>query len=306
MTKIHELLLPPTELVAFVRTVEMGSIAAASRHLDLTPSAVSKLVSRLEARLDAELLTRTTRRLTLTDEGATFLRYARDILIAMEDAKAAILETGSLPGGTLRINAGIAFGRHQLVPILPRFLAKYPSVFVDLQITDRRVEIQAETADVILRTGDLDDTSAVARKICVARRVICASVEYLQKHGEPKSSHDLLAHNCLHTSQFADLMQWPFKGAKPEPVSAKGDIMAGNADVLLDLALAGHGIVRLLEPMVDQHIRSGKLKALLTESHFSEPVPIWAITPSARNRIPRVRAFLDFLIEEFRSPSWMA
>ena len=291
----------PHDMTVFVRVADKGSFAAAARDLALTPSAISKIITRLEQRLDTQLLTRTTRRLALTAEGEVYLMHCREILAAIEAAEADVAAFGASPRGHIRVNAGTALGRNHLVPLLPDFLSRFPDITVDLGITDRQIDIVGENVDVALRTGTLSDSSLVVRRMATARRVICASPDYLERRGTPRQPADLLTHNCLTITNIARLARWPFH--TPEGINrleVKGDLTTDSADVLLDLALAGHGIVRLVETIAAEPLRQGRLVALFTQEHADEPVQISALMPPGRNRARRVRVFLDFLAECFR------
>jgi len=295
----------PDELLAFVRIAENGGFAAAARELGVTPSAASKLLTRLEQRLETQLLTRTTRRVSLTAEGNVYLDYAREILASISEAAAAVASNSERPSGLLRLNAGIAFGRHQLIPALPLFMERYPDIEIRIEITDKRIEVRAEDIDVVFRSGTLTDSPVVAKKIAEARRIICASPDYLNRCGIPETPEHLLNHNCLLITQYIELTRWHFRTANENiELAVKGNVSAGSADALCDLALAGHGVVCLLETMVADPLQRGALVPLLTNSYVADPVPIWALTPPIRNRIPRVKVLLDFLAEYFRTAPW--
>jgi DNA-binding transcriptional LysR family regulator len=290
---------------AFVRVVEKGSFAAAAQDLSLTPSAVSKIVTRVEQRLGVQLLTRTTRRIALTPEGETYFRRCRDILAAIEAAEAEVASSGTSLQGHIRVSASTSVGRYQIAPILPAFLGRHPGIAIELDATDRQIDLIVENVDVALRTGQLADSSLVARKISEARRIICASPAYLERRGTPAVPADLLEHNCLLVTNFAHLARWPFY--TPEGLNrlaVSGDVTSDSSDVLLELALAGHGIIRTLEMLAADHVRRGRLVPLLTDVYVEEPTPIWAVTPPGRNRVPRVRAFLDFLVEQLGGAPW--
>jgi len=290
------------DMLAFVRVIEKGSFAAAARELSLTPSALSKTITRLEQRLGTQLMTRTTRRLALTAEGEIYLLRCREILAAIEAAESEIASSGALARGHIRVNAGTAIGRRQLARLLPDFLATYPDITIDLNISDQRVDLVAENIDVALRAGDLPDSTLVARKIVDARRMICASPKYIADRGTPERPAELLNHNCIVIANFPHLARWPFY--TPEGVvriQVKGNITTDNADVMLDLAVAGHGIVRMVDIHLADSVGRGLLVPLLTKENADEPIPIWALTPAGRNRVPRVRMFLDFLVERFEN-----
>ncbi len=296
---------PFHDLTAFIRVADRGGFTAAAEDLGLTPSAVSKLISRLEERLGARLLVRTTRRIALTPEGETYLARCRDIVAAIEAADAEVSASREQPKGLVRVNVGTAFGKHQLAKVVAEFCARYPEVQLDISIQDRHVDVIAENVDVAIRTGSLGDSRLVARKICDNHRFICASPAYIARMGAPQTPADLRNHNCLVISSFAHLARWPFH--TPEGVNrmeVTGRITCDSADVLLDMALAGAGIVRLGDAIVGDPIRRGALVPLLTDHHVDEAFVLWAVMPPGRNRALRVRVFVDFLIEKFADAPW--
>ena len=293
------------EMTAFVRAVETGGFSAAARDLGLTPSALSKLVGRLEDRLGVRLLHRTTRRLQLTAEGETFFNRARPILTALDEAEAEVAAAGAQPRGLLRINCGSAFGRHQLTPAIPRFLERYPETELDLTIDDLAPVPTDERYDLTIRIGALDESSAVARRICNLERVICAAPAYLERHGIPRTPDDLQRHNCLWITSLPALRRWPFDtddGIRVVHIS--GNIVANNAETVLQLAVAGVGITRLTDVIVGDALRRGALVPVLTEWHHVEPVPLYATYPSGRHLAAKVRAMMDFLVEQFGHAPW--
>jgi len=178
------------EMTAFVRAVETGGFSAAARDIGLTPSALSKLVTRLEDRLGARLLHRTTRRLQLTVEGEAFFARVRPLLTSLDEAEAEIAQAGASPRGLLRLHCGSAFGMHQLAPAIPRFLARHPAVEMDITISDHQAGAMEEGVDLAIRIGTLDESSMVARRICNLERVICAAPDYLSRHGTPRTPDD--------------------------------------------------------------------------------------------------------------------
>ena len=293
------------EMIAFVRAVETGGFSAAARDLGLTPSALSKLVGRLEDRLGVRLLHRTTRRLQLTAEGETFFNRARPILTALDEAEAEVAAAGAQPRGLLRLNCGSAFGRHQLTPAIPRFLERYPEIELDLTIDDLAPVPTDERYDLTIRIGALDESSAVARRICNLERVICAAPAYLERHGIPRTPDDLQRHNCLWITSLPALRRWPFDtddGIRVVHIS--GNIVANNAETVLQLAVAGVGITRLTDVIVGDALRRGALVPVLSEWHHVEPVPLYATYPSGRHLAPKVRAMMDFLVEQFGHTPW--
>lgn len=283
------------EMAVFVRVVEIGSFAGAAEALALSPSAVSKIVSRIEDRLKVRLLTRTTRRLALTGEGEIYLEHARAILGAIEAVESTLSKARGQPSGLLRVNTGTAIGKHVLAPRLPGFLAAYPEIRLELSVTDRQIDPVAENVDLVLRTGPLADSSLHAMRLGQGRRYICASPAYLSRHGYPQTPADLAGRNCLVTP-MSHLAQWPFHDPGGiTRLQVRGDLVSDSADLLLDLALAGHGIVRLGNALVDEALAQGRLVALLEDCHADEPFPIWALMPPGRFRLHRMQVFLDFL-----------
>lgn len=287
------------EMNAFVRVVECGSFAAAANDLGVTPSALSKLVTRIEARLGVRLLARTTRRLVLTAEGDLFLARSRDILTSIEAAEAEVTAASRQPRGHLKISVGTALAKQILGPALPVFLARYPDITVELHVSDHQVDLIAEQVDVAIRSGALGDSTLVARKLGDATRVICASPLYLRKHGSPRVPADLLAHNCL-TLPGPAWSHWPFHTHEGiNRLAISGTFTSDNADLLLDMAVTGLGIARLADFMVARAIQQGTLVPLLRDSHLPESFPIHALTVPGRHRAPRIKAFVDFVVEKF-------
>ncbi|MBL8491752.1 MAG: LysR family transcriptional regulator [Rhodocyclaceae bacterium] len=288
------------QMTAFVRTVETGSFSAAARELGLTPSALSKLITRLEDRLGTRLLHRTTRRLQLTPEGEAFHARASHILLAIDEAEAEVVQAGGSARGLLRVHSGSAFGMHQLTPAIPRFLEQHPGVELDLTISDEPLGKLEEGIDLAIRIGPLDESSLVARRIRNLERVICASPAYLERWGTPRTPDDLLEHNCLWITSLPALRRWPFdtdEGIRVVPID--GNVVANNAETVLQLAIAGVGITRLTDIIVGGAIRRGELVPILTDWHHVEPVPLYATYPGGKHLSPKIRAMVDFLVAEF-------
>jgi DNA-binding transcriptional LysR family regulator len=293
------------EMTAFVRSVDTGGFSAAARELGLTPSALSKLVTRLEDRLGARLLQRSTRRLHLTPEGEAFYIRSRKILLDIEAAENEVVQAGVLPKGLLRVHCGSAFGMHQLAPAIPRFLSSYPDVKLELTIDDQAPGNLEEGIDLAIRIGALDESSMVARRICNLERVICAAPEYLSRCGTPKNPDELQQHNCLWITSLPVLRRWPFDTEEGiRVVHIDGNVVANNAETVLQLAIAGGGITRLTDVIVGDAIQRGELVPILTDWHHVEPVPLYATYPSGKNLSPKIRAMVDFLVEQFGSAPW--
>ncbi|MGH6726060.1 MAG: LysR family transcriptional regulator [Pseudolabrys sp.] len=293
-----------SDLRVFVRVMDRGSFSAAAKDLGLTPSAVSKLISRLEDRLGARLLERSTRRLALTPEGETFLARARRIVADTEEAEAEVARVRGAPRGRLHINAGTAFGLHQLAPALADFLARYPEIDIELSITDRLVDLIEEQADIAVRSGHVPEGPFILRKIADLQRVICAAPSYLKRHGTPRVAADLKNHDCIVVAG-PGLKRWPFNTRSGvDVVEVRPRVSTDDAEAAVRLAIEGAGIVRLSDVIVGGPLREGQLVALLTDIHHVEPFPLSAIYPAGRQRLPRVAVFIEFVIERFGHAPW--
>ncbi len=293
-----------SDLRVFVRAVDRGSFSAAARDLGLTPSAVSKLVSRLEDRLGARLLERSTRRLALTPEGETFFARAKRIVADIEEAEEEVTRIRGAPRGRLHINSGTAFGLHQLAPALAGFLARYPEIDLELSITDRLVDLIEEQSDIAVRSGHIPKGPFVQRKIADLQRVICAAPAYLAQRGTPKVAADLKEHDCIVVAG-PGLNRWPFETRSGvDVVDVHPRVTTDDAEAALRLAVEGAGIVRLSDVIVGGPLHRGELVALLTDVHHVEPFPLAAIYPAGRQRLPRVAVFIEFLVERFGSAPW--
>jgi len=292
-------------LQVFVKAVELGGFSAAGRALGLTPSAVSKTIARLEDRLGVRLLNRTTRSLTPTPEGATYAERARSILADIEEADQEITRFRSGPRGLLRLHASVAFGLHQLPPVLPEFMRRFPEVQLDLAVSDRMPDLAEEGIDLAVRSGDVADESLIARRICLMERVICAAPSYLAAHGTPVVPDDLLHHNCLLLSSQPQPGYWPFDTPQGvRTVKVGGNVVVDNAEAGVRLATRGLGLIRLGDILVGAPLRRGELVAVLTDVHHVEPVPIHAMYLPGRHRSPKVVAMVEFLLEHFSHAPW--
>jgi DNA-binding transcriptional LysR family regulator len=294
-----------SDVRAFVRVVERGGFAAASKDLGITASAVSKLIRRLEDRLGVRLLHRTTRRVALTPEGEIYHLRARDILAAIDDAEAEVSQAGQRPRGRLRVTCVAAFAFHQLTPALPHFFARFPDIALELGVTDRVVDLLSQNVDVGIRSGSIDDGSLVARKIAEIRRGLYASPQYLDRHGRPRACDELCAHNCIILSQIPSSHRWPFQeNGKTKVVQINSRAVVDSGEAALRLAIAGGGIARLADLIVADAVADGRLVPVLADTHVVEPVPLSAVYPHGKHRMPKVRAFLDFLVERFGHAPW--
>jgi DNA-binding transcriptional LysR family regulator len=292
------------QLRAFIKVAEHGNFSLAAEELDMTPSAMSKLITRLEERLGVKLFHRTTRKLSLTPEAETLLIRARDIVAAIEDAESEVSESSASPKGRLKINCVTGFAFHVLSQELPEFIARYPLIQVDLVTTDRIVDLIAENVDVGIRTGAINDPNLVNQPFAEFERVIYTTPTYLQRHGEPQSPDQLSDHHCVvMTSKTA--VHWPFlvDGKKTEE-AIRGTIIVDNAEAALRIVLAGGGIARGANMQIAQSIKEGLIVPILQRYHFSDPSTVSAVYLQGRQRLPRVRVFLDFLKEKFSASPW--
>ena len=296
------------ELTVFAKVVDEGGFSAAARAMNLTPSAVSKQIGRLEDRLGARLLNRTTRSLSLTPEGRNFYDRCTRILADIDDAEAEVTQAHDSPRGVLRISCGVAFGRHQVSPLVPEFLERYPDVQVEMTLTDSVVDLVEQGIDLAVRFGELRDSSLIARFLARSKRAICASPEYLERHGIPQTPQELDQHNCLFFSNLPHLNEWIFKMPDGEyAYQPNGNFCANNGETIHEMALQGLGIARLAEFLVSPDVRDGKLERILTDYYRDITVPIHALYPTRRHLSPKLRAFLDFLVEKFSPiPPWDA
>ena len=294
-----------SEMAAFVRVVDSNGFSAAAPALGLSPSAVSKLITRLEARLGVRLLQRTTRALHLTQEGEVFYAAAKRIVGEIETLENQIAGQSSTPSGVLRVTTSLAFSTHQLAPVLSEFLARYPLVQFELLPTDRVIDMVEEGIDVALRIGRLADTSFMARKIGEDKRLICAAPSYLARHGRPQRPEDLRRHNCLVSRDRTQLNRWPFKvDGQVVEIEVSGRVAVTEGETQMQLALQGVGIVRVTRLTLAHAIRDGSLVPLLGEFSAEESVGIHAVYPHRRHLAPKVPAFVNFLIEKFTPPPW--
>ena len=293
------------QMEAFVRAVELGSFSAAARELKLTPSALSKLVTRLEKSLRVRLLSRSTRRVAPTPEGELFLKRCRRILAEIEDAEAEVRGARDRPRGKLRMHMGVGFGISQGVNALPRFLERYPDVELDLIIEDRRVDLVQENVDISTWSFLPNSANVVARKLFECGRILCAAPAYLTRHGMPGTPDDLSRHRCLVVSSVALQLQWHFQTPQGRRTfDVHPAIAVNNVDTKYRLTLAGVGIAQFSEYIVAEALRDGRLVRLFPESHRSETLAQYALYQAERHRLPRVAAMLDFLVETFSGRPW--
>jgi DNA-binding transcriptional LysR family regulator len=286
------------EMEVFVRVVGLGGFSAAAREFRLTPSGVSKLVSRLEARLGSRLMNRSTRKLQLTPEGEAFFQRATRILSDLEDAEREA-SVGASPRGHLRINTNVPVGMRIIVPLIPAFLQQHPQVTLDVVLTDTVVDLMQERADVAIRFGPLRDSRLVARKLGSTRMLIVAAPEYLARHGAPSRPTELAQHRGIGWTFSRTIGGWPFRDATGTVITAAPYVVrASDGEVARQLALGGAGIARLSRFHVGPDIAGGQLVPLLEDFNPGDREDIHAVFLGRGGALPaRVRAFVDFLAE---------
>ncbi|WP_027909598.1 LysR family transcriptional regulator [Pseudomonas sp. URMO17WK12:I4] len=288
------------EMEVLVRVAQEGSLSAAARTLELTPSAVSRIIARTEQRLGARLLLRTTRAITFTAEGEAYLRGARRILADLAEVEDAIADQ-SVPRGRIRVSAALGHGRLAIVPLVAAFSARYPNIVVDLTLGDEVVDILGGQADVAVRFGPLPDSPLTARKIGETGQVVVASPDYLERHGTPQVPEDLLQHNCLRFNFRRAEPNWPFmRDGEVFSLKVCGNIECSSGEALAQLARVGAGIARIGAFTVNEDIQRGDLVPLLEAFNPGEREPIHAVFVGGATMPARVRLFVDFLIEHHR------
>jgi LysR family transcriptional regulator, regulator for bpeEF and oprC len=289
-------------LVAFVKVAERRSFVRAAADLGITQSGVSNAISRLEDQLGVRLLARTTRRVSLTEDGAAYFERCRQVLADLEEAELVLKETRVKPTGRLRIDVSVAFGRLKLVPLLGPFQAQYPELTLALSFTDRYVDLVEEGIDVSVRFGQLQDSSLMARRLTQTQFRVFGAPSYFAKHGRPRTPADLAGHNCLRfTVRDTRLARdWRFaRDGVETTIAPKGNMSFTDGASLCDAARAGCGLAQMHGYYVDDPLRAGELEPVLEK--FKPPVdPIWLVYPQPRHLSPKVRAFIDFMVAQFR------
>jgi DNA-binding transcriptional LysR family regulator len=289
------------EMEVFVRAVELGGFSAAATACRMTPSAVSKLVARLETRLGTRLINRSTRRLQLTPEGCAF--YERSVSILADIAEAERhASTGEQAAGPIRVNTSASFGNHVLAPLLPAFMALHPAVTLDISYTDKIVDLMEERADVAIRAGPLKDSSLIARKLGAARKLIVASPDYLRLHDEPKSIADLEKHRRIGFSYSRAITGWPLLNqGETVLVPVTPGVQIGDGEGMRHMAIAGAGLARLAVFTVRADIAAGRLVPVLEGLNPGDIEEFYAVYIGVGGPLPaRVRALLDFLAANVR------
>lgn len=290
-----------TGMAVFAKVAEEKGFSAAARALGLSKSAVSKQVARLEDRLGARLINRTTRRLSLTAAGTAFYERCARVIAEAEEAERAVSSLHAEPRGVLKVNAPMSFATLQLAPAIPEFMARYPELAVDLTLNDRMVDLVDEGFDVAVRIARLTDSSLIARRLAPSRRLVVASPDYFARRGTPARPEDLKNHNCLLYAYTLTGDEWRFRD---QSVRVTGNLKANNGEVLRAAVLAGAGVALMPTFIVGDDVRAGRLQAVLGawEDHSSS---VYAVYPHARYLSTKVRVFVDYLAGRFGArPYW--
>ena len=293
------------DIRTFIAVADARSFAAAARRLQISPAQAAKLVARLEDRLGARLLHRTTRDVSLTDVGWAYLERARGLVDEFDALETSVRDAAKGPRGVLKVSAPVSFGALQLQPALLAFAAAYPELGLEVSYADRAVNLVDEGFDVAVRIGHLSDSSLVARRLAVTRVVACTSPEYLARTGAPKVPGDLTGHEVILDLNQRDPSHWPFLDAgRRLDVQVQGRLRFSRAEACLAAAREGWGIAREPAFAAAEDLCSGRLAVVLA-AFEPAPLPIHAVYPHARHLAAKVRAFVDFLAERFAGePEW--
>jgi len=292
------------EIAAFAAVADARSFTQAARRLGVSGAQVSKLVARLEDRLGARLLNRTTRDVSLTDTGRAYLERARDLLTEFEALESSVREQDG-PRGLLRLSAPVVFGAKQLDPALLDFAQAYPEVALEVAYSDRFVNLVDEGFDAGVRIGRLTDSSLIARKLAPVSLVVCASPAYLQRHGIPQSPDDLAEHEAIIDLNAQDAYVWNFgDGGECREVRVHGRLRFTGGETCLAAAERGLGVARTPDFIAAERLRSGRLTPLLC-GYEPEVANVHVVYPAGKHLAPKVRAFVDFLVDRFSGePAW--
>ena len=282
----------------FARVAAVQNLSAVGTELGLTPGTISKRIQALEDELSARLFDRTTRSIRITEEGTAFLSHVERILAEIEAARASVDDKVSKPKGTLKIAAPTCLGARYIAPGLCEFMRAYPEIEVHVDLRDRPVNLQEDGYDVAIRTGELSDSSLIAKRLAPDRHVIVASPVYLSRKGRPLRPEDLAGHDCL---TVGDERQWSFTRNGAQTLQrVSGPLRSNNGELICQAAAGGIGLMRASELEVLSELRAGKLVQVLHDYEVASNAAVWALYPSAKHVLPRMRALLDFLAAWFR------
>jgi LysR family transcriptional regulator, regulator for bpeEF and oprC len=293
-------------ILSFIKTVDTGSFTRAAQQLDISPAAVSKNVARLEDHLATRLLNRTTRSLSMTEDGQLFYDRCRGAVRDLESADQALLEHRSTPMGLLRVSCSVTVGKAVILPLLPAFLAKYPQIQIELVFDDRFADLVVDRFDVALRGGRLPDSGMVARKIFSFNVAPYAAHSYLKRFGEPKTVDDLAHHNCLQFRLVNNntLLEWELESSDKETraISTSGNLILNDASAIVSMCAAGLGVALLADFLIDADIAGNQLKRILPD-YARPPLSVYACYPSRKHAPLKTRVFVDYLASALKTAS---
>ena len=291
------------QIEAFVSVATRGSLSAAARADGVTPAIIGRRLDTLEQRLGVKLLLRTTRKLTITFEGQAFLEDCQRLLNDLANAEAAVSLGGAKAGGYLKVSAPAGFGRQHVAPLVQHFMQANPEVRVNLNLSDRLVDLINENIDCAIRIGELTDSSLISVRLGEMRRMVVASPAYLVEHGMPHTPDDLARHNCLSLGQQRGWVFRDASGQQTQTVKVAGRFECNDGAVLHDWALAGRGLAWRSLWEVGRDLREGRLASVL-DNWQAPPMGIYAVFPQRRYLPLRVRLFIDLLKENYARPSY--
>jgi len=288
-------------MAIFVRVVERGSFSAVAREMQTSQPTISKVLRALEIELGGKLIARSTRQLSLTDEGQRYYSECRQILAAVDAAEHSFQSARETIAGHLRIGSSVSFGRLQIAPRLPAFLQRYPEIQIDLQLSDQHQDLVSEGLDVTFRIGELNDSGLIARQIGITHRVTVAAPAYLAQQGQPQTPQQLSEHNCLLFNLLSSQNLWVYeRGGQRHPVRVKGNAQSNNSEAIREMVLGGLGIALSPVWLFSEDLKAGRVTAIL-QAYTAQSLPIHALSPANRRQSARVKAFVDYMSQALQA-----
>jgi DNA-binding transcriptional LysR family regulator len=289
------------DLRIFARVASVQNLSAVGTELALTPGTISKRIQALEEELGVRLFDRTTRSIRITDEGATFLDHAQRILVELDKARASVGDTVAKPKGKLKVSAPASLAQRYVAPAICGFVRAYSEIEVQVDLTDRVVNLQEEGYDVAIRSGVLSDSALIAKRLANDREIIAAAPSYLRERPAPQSPEDLANHSCL---VLGDTWSWSFDTpGQPTTIRVTGRLRSNSGDLLRHAALDGLGLLRTSQSRIHDDLAGGRLVRVLPSHEFSGDAAIWAVYPGPKHVLPKLRVFLDYLADSFKLPA---
>jgi DNA-binding transcriptional LysR family regulator len=288
-------------MAIFVRVVERGSFSAVARELQTSQPTISKVLRALETELGGKLIARSTRHLSLTNEGQRYYDECRHILAAVDAAEHSFQSGRETIAGPLRIGSSVSFGRLQIAPRLPAFLKRHPEVRIDLQLSDQNQDLVSEGLDVTFRIGELNDSSLIARHVGTTHRITVAAPDYLAQNGQPQTPQELSEHNCLLFNLLGSQNLWVYqRNQQHHEVRIKGNAQSNNSEAIRELVLGGLGIALSPVWLFSEDLKAGRVTAIL-QDYTAQSLPIHAVSPANRRQSARVKAFVDYMSQALES-----